>query len=195
LLLFKPISIDQFADFIARFQLKLKYQTTIPMMGEPWDRVTGLYNQSFFVDRLGTTLMQAKANTRNLFAVLAIRIDPNCCIRSDLGISKWIAALRETAETLQIAARPADVIARFDQDNFYVLLENIPGNEVALAVAYRIHNKLKEKLAATDNRENFPISTRVLLGDGRYEDTDRILHEVELARAIPDFQEECHRAS
>ena len=189
LLLFKPVSIEQFSDFIARLQLKLKYQTTIPIMGEPWDRVTGLYNQAFFMDRLENTLMQTKKNREYLFAVLGIRLDPNGVIRNELSISEWMAALRETAETLQFASRPTDIIARFDQDNFFILLENIPSKEVALVVADRMHKKLEHKLAALGNSVQFPLNTRVLLCDGKYENTDQILREVESTRSIQDSQE------
>ena len=130
LLLFKPIGIEQFSDFIERFQLKIKYQTTIPLVNEPWDRVTGLYNQSFFTNRLEDVLKQSKEIAPYLFAVLTINFDQNNSVKNQLDIRSWIAALRETAETLKTTVRPTDTVARFDQDNFYVLVENIANKDI-----------------------------------------------------------------
>jgi len=182
LLLFKPVGMEQVADFIARFQLKLRYQTTIPMLGEPWDRVTGLYNQSFFTDRLETALAEAKETGRYSFAVLTISIDENNRVREQLDIRSWIAALREAAESLKLAARPTDTVARFDQDNFYILIENIPDANVLTMITARIHQKLESRLATLGCRMQFPIRIRVVLADRRFKSGSEILQEAETAR-------------
>lgn len=56
LVLFKPVGMEQFTDLIERFHLKEQFQTTIPIEDEPWDRVTELYNQTFFTNRLKISL-------------------------------------------------------------------------------------------------------------------------------------------
>jgi diguanylate cyclase (GGDEF)-like protein len=184
LLLFKPVGMEQVSDFIARFQLKLKYQTTIPMLGEPWDRVTGLYNQSFFTDRLETALAEAKETGRYSFAVLSISIDEHNRVKEQLDIRSWIAALRETAESLKLAARPTDTVARFDQDNFYLLIENIPDANVLAMIAARIDQKLQNRLATLGYRIQFPIRIRVVRADRRFEAGSEILQEAERAHVF-----------
>jgi len=190
LLLFKPISIEQFSDFIERFQLKIKYQTTIPMLGEPWDRVTGLYNQSFFMNRLENSLQQSKEVNRYLFSVITINIDQNNSIKNQLDIRNWISALRETAETLKTAVRPTDTIARFDQDNFYILVEDIPNKDIPIMAASGIQKKLNERLTGLGNRVQFPIGISILLCDGGYEDIDEILQDVKTAQSLGKSQGE-----
>ena len=190
LLLFKPVGMEQVADFIARFQLKLKYETTIPMLGEPWDRVTGLYNQSFFTDRLETALTEAKEIGRYSFAVLSISIDENKRIKEQLDIRSWIAALRETAESLKLVARPTDTVARFDQDNFYILIEHIPDANVLTMIAARIHQKLQSRLATLGCRMQFPVRIRVVLADRRFRSSSDILEQAETACEFQSTREE-----
>jgi len=188
LLLFKPISIEQFSDFIERFQLKIKYQTTIPMLGEPWDRVTGLYNQSFFMNRLENSLEQAREVDRYLFSLITINIDQNDTIKNQLDIRNWISALRETAEILKTSVRQTDTIARFDQDNFYILVENIPNKDVLLLLSTGIQKKLKQRLTSLGNKVQFPIGISVLLCDRGYENIDEILQDVKTARSLGKSQ-------
>jgi diguanylate cyclase (GGDEF)-like protein len=189
LLLFKPVSMEQVADFIARLQLKLKYQSTIPMLGEPWDRVTGLYNQPFFAERLEHALTEARETGHYSFAVLTISIDANHHVKDQLDIRSWIAALRETAEALKLTARPTDTVARFDQDNFYVLVENIPDPDASKLIAFRIHRKLNDRLARLDCRLQFPIRIGIVLADSRYESSDEILQEAEATRGLQGSRE------
>lgn len=190
LLLFKPVSMEQFSDFIERFQLKIKYQTTIPMMGEPWNRVTGLYNRSFFINRLEAALTQAKAVKHYSFAVLAIRLDQDNSIRDQLDIKSWISALRTTGETLKERLRPTDTVARFDQDNFYILIENVVDKNVLLMVASRIHQKLHQQLVSLGYGLQFPVKLGTLICDHRYQSIDEILRDVDRAHSSNYFQAE-----
>jgi diguanylate cyclase (GGDEF)-like protein len=190
LLLFKPISIEQFSDFIERFQLKIKYQTTIPMLGEPWDRVTGLYNQFFFLNRLENSLQQSKEINQFLFSVIIVNIDQNNSVKNQLSIRDWISALRAAAEILKTAVRPTDTIARFDQDNFYILVEDIPNKEIPIMVASRIHKKLSERLTDLGNKVQFPVGIGILLCNHEYESIDAILQDAKTVRALRRSQGE-----
>jgi diguanylate cyclase (GGDEF)-like protein len=188
LLLFKPISAEQVSDFIERFQLKVKYQTTVPMLGEPWDRVTGLYNQSFFKNRLESSLVHARETDHHIFAVLTINLDPDEKIRNQIGIREWISLLRATAETLKTAAGPSDTVARFDQDNFYVLIDDVVDGNSPMLAASHIHQELKDKFARLGRQDQFPIRIGVLVCDRAYEDIDEVLREAKIAHSLEDLQ-------
>ena len=193
LLLFKPVSVEQISDFIARLQLKLKYQTTIPMLGEPWDRVTVLYNQSYFEERLDHVLMDARVSGQYEFAVLKVSIDQNNRLKDQLDIRNWIAVLHETAETLKFATRPTDVVARFDQDNFYILIENIRSKDLPVMMASRVHQKLSERLSALNHGLEFSIHIGIGLGNPRHENIYEVVREADAARMIYSPQQ--HRVS
>lgn len=190
LILFKPISIEQFSDLIERFHLKIKYQTTIPIKDEPWDRVTGLYNQSFFINRLESSLKRSKEIAQYLFALISINLDQDTNIKNQLNIKHWISVLRETAKTLKNIVGPADTVARFDQDNFYILIENITNKDGPIMIASRIHESLKENLVHIENKVQFPIRIGILLCDSRYENIDEILQDASAARSLANAQGE-----
>lgn len=190
LILFKPISIEQFSDLIERFHLKIKYQTTIPIKDEPWDRVTGVYNQSFFINRLESSLKQSKEIPQYLFSLISINLDQDTNVKDQLNIKHWISVLRETAKTLKTVVGPADTIARFDQDNFYILLENIADKQGPIKTASRIHAGLKENLAQIEDKVRFPIRIGILLCDSSYESVDEILRDARTARSMASVQGE-----
>jgi diguanylate cyclase (GGDEF)-like protein len=177
LLLYKPVSMEQFSDFIERFHLKVKFQTTIPLKDEPWDRVTGLYNRSFFENRLDFALRQKKEVRQYMFAVISIRIDQDDDIKNQIHIRNWITALRETANALQAAVRPTDTIARFYQGDFYILVENIPDKDIPKMIASRVQTKLHEGLAGIGHQEQIPIRISTLLCDRQYENVREVLQD------------------
>jgi diguanylate cyclase (GGDEF)-like protein len=188
LILFKPIGIEQLSDLIERFHLKVKYQTTIPMKDEPWDRVTGLYNQFFFRNRLHFALSQSKEIDRYLFAVISINLDPNNSVKDQLNIKRWISSLRETAKVLKTLVGPPDTVARFDQDNFYVLLESVPDRNAPMLIASRIHKRLNQDLANLGDGVDFPIRMGILLCDRRYQNVEQILHDANTAQSLANAQ-------
>jgi diguanylate cyclase (GGDEF)-like protein len=185
LVLFKPIGMEQFTDLIERFHLKVQFQTTIPIEDEPWDRVTGLYNQTFFANRLEISLRQLKENDQYSFAILSINLDQDDSIKSKLNIKHWISILRETAKTLKTTVNSTDTVARFDQDNFYLLIENVPDKDSLKTIAMRIHEKLNRNLADIGNNIHFPIKIGILLCDGSYENiVEQIQRDANIAQAL-----------
>jgi diguanylate cyclase len=189
LLLFKPVSVEQISDLIARLQLKLKYQTTIPILGEPWDRVTGLYNQSFFEERLDHVLMDARSSGQYEFAVVKVSIDQNNRVKDQLDIRNWIAVLHKAGETLKFAARPTDIVARFEQDNFYILIVNMQSKEVPVMMASRIHQQLRERLSALNHGLEFSILIGIGLGDPRHKSIHDVLREADATRMVHSSQQ------
>jgi diguanylate cyclase (GGDEF)-like protein len=190
LLLFKPVGSEQFADLLERFQLKLKYQTTIPMIGEPWDRVTGVYNQAFFMELLGRSLLLSKETENHEFAVLAVSFDQNNRVKDQLEIKNWITALRAAAEILGTTVRPTDTVARFDQDNFHILIDNITDQDIPRMVASRIYKNLKEKLDTLGYKVQFTVRIGILICDQRYENIEAILEDADAARSLGHLQDE-----
>ena len=193
--LFKPFSIEQFSDFIERFHLKVKYQTTIPLKDEPWDRVTGLYNQSFFINRLDFSLRQSREIEQYAFAVIAISLDRDNTVKNQFPIKRWISILRETAKTLKTSVGPTDTLARFDQDTFYILIENVSDKAIPGMIATRIFERLSKDLANLGNKVRFPIRIGVLFCDSGYENTDDIIAGAKRAQELPNALVNSSRSS
>lgn len=189
LLLFKPVEPEQFADLLERYQLKIKFQTTVPMVGEPWDRVTGLYNQAFFMTLLERSLLPAREMDRHLFAVLTVSFDQDNRIKEQLEIKNWISALRVAAESLATTVRPTDTVARFDQDRFYILIDNIIDQDVPKMIAARICKNLQERLNALGHKVPFPVSAGILICDREYKSIDEILEDADIVRSLGESSE------
>jgi diguanylate cyclase (GGDEF)-like protein len=184
LLLYKPVSMEQFSEFIERFHLKVKFQTTTPLKDEPWDRVTGLYNRSFFENRLDFALRQKKEISQYMFAVISISIDQDDIIKNQIHIKNWIIALRETAKALQATVRPTDTIARFYRGDFYILIENVPDKDIPKMIALRVQNKLHEALSVIGHQEQIPIKIRTLFCSRQYENVGEVLQDAYTAQPL-----------
>ena len=178
LVLLKPISIEQLTTLIDRFNLSEGSQKVIPMQEKPLDIYTGLYNQPFFMNRLESALKQAREIDQYLFAVFLFTVDPKNKIKVQVDTRYWENTLREIAESLKSLLRPTDTLARFNPNNFYVLIENIPNREVTTLIADRIQSRLYRDIVDIENKIKVPVRTGILLCDSGYNDTDDILADV-----------------
>jgi len=180
LTLLKPVSIEQLSIFIRRFGL-----AEISLIEEnPWDRNTGLYNQSFFMNRLDSSLKQSKENDQYLFAVLSFKLDQTHNLINSLDSKQWVSTLREIMKSLKSTVRPTDTFASFDQDNFYILIENMPNRDIPTMVATRIQEILGENLMGFGNKDQPPIGVGITLCDSSYENIDIILRDAKKAQSL-----------
>ena len=89
--------------------------------------------------------------------------------------------VRGMAASLKACVRPTDTIARFEGDQFYILIEQAPGLRIPDMIAARIHNRISfgpAEAAAGGAACNIGI----LLCDKRYADAASILRDCATAR-------------
>jgi diguanylate cyclase len=184
LVLLKPVSVDQLTGLINRITLSEQSPKAIPIREKPLDSSTSLYNQSFFKNRLESVLKQSREIDRYLFAVFLFKLEPGGNTMDHRDRKSWEATLREVAGTLRSILRPTDTIARFDPDTFYILIENIPGGEVAVRIADRIQEILHRKIADIESKIRIPIRVGILLGGHGYRKVDVILSDAKYALAL-----------
>ena len=188
LVLYQPISNEQLSILIRRFGAT-KESHTKP---NPWDKNTGLYNQSFFTHRLDSSLTQLKENNQCLFAILSFKLDQIYKQENILDIMIWETTLREMMEPLKSTVRSTDTVASFDQDNFYVLLDNIANEDVPVKIATRLEEMLNENLESIGYKDLSPIGVRNTLCDNRYENINDILH---VAKNALSFESHRYKSS
>jgi diguanylate cyclase (GGDEF)-like protein len=188
LLLLKPISIEQLTTLLNRFNLSESSQKVIPMQEKPMDIYTGLYNQPFFMNRLESALKQAQEIERYLFAVFLFTVEPKNMIKVQMDTRYWESILREIAELLKSLLRPTDTLARFNPNTFYMLIENIPNQEVTTLIADRIQSRLYKNIADIENKIKLPIRIGVLICDKGYNDTEKILADAKYALSLASAQ-------
>ena len=95
---------------------KLKEITTL-------DRLTGLYNQSFFVDAINDSISKA-INDEKMSSILYMELDNYDQIQSDYGIANSDLYLKEVADWLKEQLPSGTIIARIGDSTFTLLSEN-----------------------------------------------------------------------
>ena len=188
LVLLKPFSFNQFTSLIGRIMFSARTPKALPVLQTPFDNRTELYNQSFFINRLRSSLRQAQENKQYRFAVLLFKMEPKDRTTSKTGSGTWEVVLREVAGNLRRILRPTDTIARFDPDTFYLLIEAVPNREVLVRIANRIQEILYQEIQDVTQKIMTPIRIGLLLCDHAYEHVEVILGDANYALMLATAQ-------
>jgi diguanylate cyclase (GGDEF)-like protein len=105
------------------------------------DRLTGLYNYSYFVDELQKEHARALRNGAH-FSLLLFDLDLFKQVNDTYGHEKGNVLLREVAGIIRSNARRMDTVARYGGEEFVILMPNSNGAEVEMAE--RIRKKVEE---------------------------------------------------
>jgi diguanylate cyclase (GGDEF)-like protein len=189
LILQKPVSIEQLSALISRIILSEKSPKAIPLQQKPLDDRTGLYNRSFFKNRLESSIRQSREIDDYLFAVLLFKLEHAHYLETHRA-HKWESVLQEIASGLRGILRPTDTLARFDSDTFYMLIEKVPNGEMAVRIANRIQEVLNRNVPNIEKKIKLPIRIGILLCDSGYENVDVVLSDAKFAQSLAVAQGE-----
>lgn len=106
------------------------------------DALTDLPNRVLFEDRLAQALSLAQHNEQ-LLAVLFLSLDRFKKVHDTLGQASEARLLQEVAKRLKTCARDGATIARFERNEFAVLLPQIDDTQTVIEIT----NEIKEVLA------------------------------------------------
>lgn len=152
-----------------------------PMDQTPWDALTGFYTPSFFIARLNQTIQKAHQNNGNNFIVFSINLDELMKYEKKFGKEYRQQILQGTAKVLKKVLRPTDLVARFDEDQFLVLIENSVDRYAPISIAERMQFEFEEFLISLGLKHRIKIEISILECDAEYETTDEILYDVQHA--------------
>ena len=107
-----------------------------------YDPLTNLPNQELFRAGLTSALTGAQNSHRQLVTIL-LSIDRFKKFNDTLGHALGSQLLCGVAERLSACVRDGDVVARFDGDEFSLLLPHMSGAEDAIKIAQRIQEALR----------------------------------------------------
>jgi diguanylate cyclase (GGDEF)-like protein len=123
------VSFNEMAEAIAGSQRTLTRQAN-------HDSLTGLSNRAMFHTRLEEALTRPERRNGTQ-AVLLVDLDDFKDVNDTMGHAAGDAFLVAVAERLEATVRPGDLVARLGGDEFALLLDGIPDDASALAVAER----------------------------------------------------------
>jgi len=110
------------------------------------DPVTNLPNRALFVERVRHAISRARRDDGEL-GIVFLDLDDFKTINDSLGHGAGDAVLIDVAKRLEQSIRSTDTAARFGGDEFVVLLEDVESTAVAVEVAERILDDLRQPIA------------------------------------------------
>lgn len=108
------------------------------------DPLTGLYNRTWFMDKIEQAVVRNQALPDQKFAILFVDLDRFKVINDSLGHSLGDQLLVSIAQRLKNTLRETDAIARLGGDEFTILVETIHTLEDSIKVAERLLMTLGE---------------------------------------------------
>lgn len=113
------------------------------------DPLTGLVNHLLLADRIAQGIIRSKRhNTR--VAVIAVEIDPLPGVREEHGAEVADDLLRAVAARLRAVAREQDTVARLENDEFVLVLEEVFDNDDLRRVINAIETAFVEEFRIGD---------------------------------------------
>lgn len=174
--LLRPVNHERLTNL-----LSLLCSIDKPMDKTPWDALTGFYTPSFFSARLNHVIKKSHQEGTNDFIVFSINLDELMKYEKKFGKEYRQQILQGTAKVLKKVLRPTDIVARFDSDQFLVLVENAVDRYAPISIVERMQFEFDEFLISLGLTHRIKIEIGVLYCDAEYETTDDVLRDVQPA--------------
>ena len=142
------------------------------------DALTGLPNRTMFIDRLQRRLGAGDAGD---VAVLLIDVDRFKAINTGLGHTAGDQVLCEIARRLGRCISPDDMLARFGEDGFAMLLQGVRHKDDAVRVARRIQRDLSLPIAVEGRQVRATASVGVAVATASHQRPEDVLREADTA--------------
>ena len=146
------------------------------------DGLTGLANRALFRERVGRALDRSRGRDGHPFAILFIDLDDFKRLNDTLGHARGDDVLVAAARRVEESLRPTDMAARLGGDEFAVLLDDLNDEELALSIAIRLADALREPIHLSDASPSIAASIGVALsGSDPRETADDLLRNADVA--------------
>lgn len=123
------------------------------------DSLTGLYNKTYMFEYLKSAIPLTKREKQKI-AFLKIGIDHFKAVIDEFDYQIGDKVIVQLAEVLKTSVRESDIIARFDSDEFLVMLHNITSENNAISVAKKLINNFKmAKIVVNDENHQSLMKT------------------------------------
>jgi diguanylate cyclase (GGDEF)-like protein len=152
------------------------------------DTVTDLGNRTLFMERLHQTARRASREnvkgTRQstyLYAVLYLNLDAFAGVNTDIGFEGGNLALREVGRRLEECVRGVDTVARFQGDEFLILLDDMNDVSDPTRVAQRIEQALARPVEVDGQEVRMSAAIGIALNVGGPDDPAKMVEDAQRA--------------
>lgn len=174
--LLRPVNHERLTNL-----LSLLCSIDKPIDQTPWDALTGFYTPSFFTARLNQVIKKSHQNGQHDFIVFSINLGQLMKYEKKFGKEYRQQILQGTANVLKKVLRPADIVSRFESDQFLVLIENAVDRFAPVSIAERMQFEFDEFLINAGLKNRIKIEIGALYCAKEYETADEVLHDTQLA--------------
>jgi two-component system, cell cycle response regulator len=143
------------------------------------DALTSLPNRVLFLDRANYVLAHSERE-QSATAVFFLDLNGFKSINDRLGHKAGDAVLRAVAGRLLAWVRPGDVVSRFGGDEFVALVRDVEGDDVAIRIAERLADAVREPILLEDETVSVAASIGIALTQGR-EKSDALIERADQA--------------
>ncbi|HEX3036692.1 MAG TPA: EAL domain-containing protein [Thermodesulfobacteriota bacterium] len=146
-----------------------------------YDTLTGLPNQTLFMEYLGRVFERAKQQKDYLFALLYLDLDHFSVINDRLGDMIGDQLLIEVSKRVESCLRSDDKVARLEGDEFAVLLGHVKDVSDAAHIAERIQKALEFSLNINGEEHLMSAGIGIALNEKDNDSSQVLLHNAETA--------------
>ncbi len=145
------------------------------------DALTGLPNRVLFMERLMAVLAYTHTHPKSQFGVLFLDCDDFKMVNDSLGHLAGDQLLKAVARRLSACIHPNYTLARFEGDEFTVLLEQIESIDEATFLAQAIQLALSQPFLLHQHEVFINTSIGIVLGTVDYQQPEHLLRDADTA--------------
>jgi diguanylate cyclase (GGDEF)-like protein len=174
--LLRPVSWERLANL-----LSLLGSVDRATDQNPWDALTGLFSPSFFMARLNHVLKHSRQVRENQFMVFSINLGQLMDYEKKFGKEYRQQFLQGVAKVLKKVLRLSDIVARFDADQFLILIEDAVDRFAPASIADRMQSEFEEYLVGIGLKNRIKINIGGIYCTSEYKTAEEVLHDVQFA--------------
>jgi diguanylate cyclase (GGDEF)-like protein len=174
--LLRPVSRDRLANL-----LSLLGSVEHTAEKNPWDALTGLFSPAFFMARLKHVLKRSRQFPANQFMVFSINLGQLINYEKKFGKEYRQQVLQGVAKVLKKVLRLSDIVARFDADQFLILIEDAVDRFAPASIADRMQMEFEEYLVSVGLKNRIKIYIGGIYCTADYRTAEEVLRDVQYA--------------
>ena len=151
---------------------------------DPWDALTGLFSPAFFTARLQHVLKHSRQVPDNQFMVFSINLDQLLKYEKKFGKEYRMQILLVVSRVLKKVLRVSDIVARFEEDQFLILIEDAVDRFAPASIADRMQLEFDNYLESVGLKNRIKINIGGIYCTADYRNADEILRDVRIALRI-----------